>query len=316
MVGVEAVGPAVERVAVDLDDQALLAPHEVGNVAAESLVRLRHRQAGLSHELQERLLGPRAGDGHRVLVAAHLRQPRRAAPSAVARQRRLDLGAVDEPPADALADRVAQAVAREDGGDLEQRPRRRADPQALVPAEFALVDRLDAVDVDALAGATFAPHDGHLDLRRRLLDQPPHECGRTVADEAALAAREQRGKFERQRRQYAAPDRVDGVEHRVKPTARHPVRDRVLVEAARRELVSPDERALARRDPCHGLIPRATHSEFLTTRLRPPIEWRDTRLTPDWISIHRAGRGEWGETRGRNAGHGRSVRLQSRRRTE
>jgi hypothetical protein len=55
-VGAEHGGRAVEPVAVDLDDEALLRPREVAQDAFDERVRVRPRDAVVVAELEERLL--------------------------------------------------------------------------------------------------------------------------------------------------------------------------------------------------------------------------------------------------------------------
>jgi hypothetical protein len=77
----------VEGWAVELDDDSLLAPDEVGLEAAEFDVGVGERQPGVADQSQQRVLGPRAADRHRGLIAYDVAEPGGAATWAVARRR-------------------------------------------------------------------------------------------------------------------------------------------------------------------------------------------------------------------------------------
>jgi hypothetical protein len=85
-------------------------------------------------------------------------------------------------------------------GDVQQRAGRRGDRDSLVAAAVAGIEGLGPVDPDARAATAglLADH-GHMDLTIETRTKAPCGRGGVMAQQRAIAAREDRGKFERER---------------------------------------------------------------------------------------------------------------------
>jgi len=289
---------AVMPRAVDLDDQALLWPAQVGEVGPgarggaddQPLVDVRVCKAGGKHEIQHRVLV--AAVGRRRAAGDDRRDPPRPGVTVGAEQDGGELPHAGEALRLGLAHESLQALVGELRGDLEDGASRRRARDPVQAGRIARIQEACAVKTDARAVAMARTADRHVD--RAVV--PAHEGGERargpVAEERDVAAGENGG-------HEACGQRVPPMTHgvyadvqAVQPALAHPPRDGGAIEPARRELVGPDAAVLARCFACGLQVRRCGESSTRSDTHSPP-----PRSAPRLPCIVRACRRSRYETR-------------------
>jgi hypothetical protein len=187
-----------------------------------------------------------------------LGQEGRASAGPVTREHLVQRGRGEQAAGEPPGDRGDKLAPRRRRRNLEDRPRRRADPQALVALELAPVDLLDAMHPDPPAASAIPAHHADFHLERQVREEAPDGRRGAVAEERALPARQQRALLAGQRRQNSAAIGVHAVEHNVHTPAGHAPFDRALADPARVQLLRAHDRALPRGDATNHPIDHGT----------------------------------------------------------
>jgi len=136
------------------------------------------------------------------------------------------------------------------GGEIEQRPRRAADRNATKQAAIAPCERGGAVNEDAGTNRCPGPWHRHRDaIALRSVDQAPQRRRASVADHRVRTAGQHRGHLRRQRRPGAVTDEVDAGVDRDQAAGPNACRDRAPAEPERKQLAASDHPMLARGEP-------------------------------------------------------------------
>ena len=143
-------------------------------------------------------------------------------------------GAGDEATDLRLLDEALERVARERGREVDQRPFRRREREAVVQPNIAMREAAGVMDVDALPRAGAARGRGDVD-RRRFRYERVVRRGRVVAQHGVWADGEERRHGAGVRR-LDRPDDVDGPMNAPKPAGRERRADRAPADAGRGEL--------------------------------------------------------------------------------
>jgi hypothetical protein len=186
-IALERLARAVGGEAVAFDDELVLGPDGIELAVGGVAVDLRPRQSVGVDEGDQRGLEVASGARLAVLAVVLEDAPDRLRPAAsrVAREEGIKGHRARQPAVLGLVERGLELVRRDDGGEVEQRARRRRDADAGLDADFVVL-QLDVVDLQP-RGAAAVARDADIDPRTRVVADPPERGGRAVAQRRARA---------------------------------------------------------------------------------------------------------------------------------
>src|SRR5579884_1671696 len=267
VVALERAPRAVERVAVDLHDDALLPPQEVKLELPVADVDLGRRQAGAAHQREHPLLG--LGTGHRgcAVLEGQLAEPRHPWAPGVARRDVARVRPSHQPAHKRLVEQRLEPAVAQRRRQIEERPRRARERQPAVAPDLAPIEVGGPVYAKALARAGGIPaQDRQLDLIRRRGDRElPEGGGRGVAEDGPPAEGEDGGLLARElgegRRRHHP---VYAAVKRVKQTGARRPPDGGAAQPDRVQLLPGDHAALAGGQLVHGAMGPASGNNLPT----------------------------------------------------
>ena len=242
-VGVEGDGGAVPGERVALHDEPPGGPGEVAGVALDDDVVLRLLEAVAVAELGDEVLELAARIARAGIAGERCAQRRGTGAARMASQEGVEVGEAEQAELLGAADGGAQSRRGKRGGEVEQRPGRRGDRQAVEPRDLVRGEP-PAMEPDAVPrssagwadGDVQQPAAGHEAVRRR---------GAAIAEDAVRRVREHRRPAPPADGEVAVPDRVDAALERMQSACGDPARDRGPRQPCREELPDPDDAALS-----------------------------------------------------------------------
>jgi hypothetical protein len=215
-------GPVVAE-AVGLDHEAEVGPEEVDPVAAESTLRVWHRQAGVADDREEATLERvrRPTEGLRVKDPF---QPTDPGTLRLFVKRRTEPMGADQVEPVRLVDGIFDLVVGQASREVDQDRDRVSHRDALDDSRHPELG--SAVQTDPGEAVQSGVRHRHLDRPRRLRHDPPELSGAAVAEPSVRPARQRRRHQSPKSIDVGATDRVDPRPESVQPTLLEPRPDR------------------------------------------------------------------------------------------